>query len=219
MSCERGIQTDSPRSEPIRNVYRGDSSLVCRAFLVRPTYKAVGEIAKTVKGGGGDISLATVSKVLKTLQADLIVGRSPEGIRLIQGDKLLDLLAANYRPPVVTERYIGKVALDENALPQALAEAANRVGGSLMLTGAASTSRYAVLAREPVVNVYCTGSPQEVLSAVGAACEETQRFPNVEILRTVDRLPYFGSVEEGRPEVRLARTGVLRTDGGRQAAT
>ena len=57
-----------PRSEPIRNVYRAASSIVGRAFLVRPIYRAVGEIVATVREKGGGVSFATVSKVLKTLK-------------------------------------------------------------------------------------------------------------------------------------------------------
>jgi len=185
-----------PRSEPIRNVYRGDSSLVGRAFLIKPTYNAVGEIVTTVKRGGGDISFATVSKVLKTFEADLIVGRSAEGIRLLQADKLLDELAANYRPPKVVDRYVGKVALNESELIQALGRSEAR----LVLTGAASAARYSVLAREPIVAAYCTVAPKDVLSALGANFEETDRFPNVDLAFTRDGLPYFDSAtEDGVP--------------------
>jgi hypothetical protein len=79
-----------PRSELIRNVYRGESSLVGRVFLSQPTYRTVGEIVETIREKGGSISFATVSKVLKTLEADLIVGRSEREIKLLQADKLLD---------------------------------------------------------------------------------------------------------------------------------
>lgn len=35
-----------PQSAPIRNVYRGDSSLVARAFLSQPEYRAVSAVAQ-----------------------------------------------------------------------------------------------------------------------------------------------------------------------------
>jgi hypothetical protein len=188
-----------PRSEPIRNVYRGDSSLVGRSFLLRPTYGAVGQIVTTIKSSGADISFATVSKVLKTLEADLIVGRSQEqGIQLLQADKLLDELAANYRAPKVIERRIGKLTISsERELPQAVMEGARRIGANLILTGAASASRYSVLAREPIVAVYCNVSPTDVLAAVGGRFEETDRFPNVDLIHTEDRPPYFDAATEG----------------------
>lgn len=187
-----------PRSEPIRNVYRGDSSLVARAFLVRPIYRAVGEIVTTVQSAGGDISFPTVSKVLRTLEADLIVARTFGGIRLIQPDKLLQELADNYRPPKAAERYVGKVALPERDLPVAMAEASRQIGARFVLTGAASAARYAVFAREPVVAAYCEVSPAKLLAALDVPIEETDRFPNVDLVTTYDRRPYFDSaVEDG----------------------
>ncbi len=177
-------------------MYRGDSSLVSRAFLVKPTYGAVGEIISTVQSAGGDISFATVSKVLKTLEADLIVGRSSGEIRLLQPEKLLQELALNYRPPKVAERYIGKIALSERQLPEVLAAAAKRIGSRFVLTGAASASPYAVLAREPVVAAYCEASPTNLLDAIEARAEKTDRFPNVDLTTTYDGRPYFDSATD-----------------------
>lgn len=185
-----------PRSEPIRNVYRGDSSMAARVFLAKPIYRAVGEIVTTIREKGGHISFATVSKVLKTLEADLIVGRSSDVIKLLQADKLLDQLAASYRSPKVVERWFGKVNVSERELPKALAAAARRVGSRLLVTGAGSAPQYSVLGREPVVAVYCSAAPKDVLSAVGATFEETDRFPNVDLSYTSDAPPYFESANE-----------------------
>jgi hypothetical protein len=185
-----------PRSEPIRNVYRGDSSLIGRAFLAKPRYRAVGEIIKAIQARGGGISFATVSKVLKTLEADLIVDRSEGQIRLLQADKLLEQLAVNYRPPKVIERYVGKVDISERKLPKTLAEAAHRLGSRLVLTGAASATQYSVAAREPIVAAYCGVSPREVLASLGTRFEETDRFPNLDLTYTEDNPPYFESFEQ-----------------------
>jgi hypothetical protein len=183
-----------PRSEPIRNVYRGDSSLVGRAFMSQPTYNAVGKIVELIQIRGGTISFATVSKVLKTLEADLIVERKEREIKLIQPDKLLDELAANYRPPKVIERLIGKIAFEEREVPKALSEASDRISSQLLITGSASAGRYSVLAREPVVSAYCDAPPKELLFATGVQFEETDRFPNIDIIYTDDKLPFFEPV-------------------------
>ncbi|MGA2230384.1 MAG: hypothetical protein ABSH22_05750 [Tepidisphaeraceae bacterium] len=191
-----------PRSEPIRNVYRGDSSLVGRAFLARPRYDAVGEIVEFIKARSGRISFSTVSKVVKTLEADLIVDRSEGQIRLLQADKLLEQLGTNYCPPKISERSVGKVDIAEGELPKTLAEAARRIGARFVLTGAASAPRYSVAAREPVVAAYCSVSPQHVLSSLGARFEETDRFPNIDLLYTEDNPPYFEST--GQDGIRYA---------------
>jgi hypothetical protein len=180
-----------PRSEPIRNVYRGDSSYVGRAFLAKPIYQAVGEIVSTIQNKGGSVSFATVSKVLKTLEADLIVERSEGQIKLIQPEKLLEQLAENYRPPKAIERFVGKIAVEERELPRRLTDAAIRFGAELLITGSASAARYSVLAREPVVAAYCDAPPKELLTASGLSFEETNRFPNVDLTYTHDKLPFF----------------------------
>jgi hypothetical protein len=98
----------------------------------------------------------------------------------------------------VTERYVGKVALPERDLPVALAEASRRIGVRCVQTGAASAPRFAVLAREPVVAVYCEASLTKMLAALGVPFEETDRFPNVDLVTTYDGRPYFDSaVEDG----------------------
>jgi hypothetical protein len=180
-----------PQSAPIRNVYRGDSSLVARVFLARPIYRAVGDIAATIRELSGNVSLATVSKVVKVLEGDLIVGRKEGDIRLLQPEKLLDQLAANYRPPKTKERYVGKIALGERELERKLADAARSQGLRFVLTGTASTSNYAVLGREPVVAAYCDESPERLLSALGIRVEQTERFPNLDLTWTDEATVYF----------------------------
>jgi hypothetical protein len=186
-----GKPNQFPRSEPIRNVYRGDSSYVGRAFLAKPIYQAVGEIVTTIRDKGGSVSFATVSKVLKTLEADLIVERSDDQIKLIQPEKLLLQLAENYRPPKVIERFVGKINVEERDIPKILTDAAKRIGSELLITGSASAARYSVLAREPVVAVYCDAPPREVLKASTMQFEETDRFPNIDLTYTNDKLPFF----------------------------
>ena len=97
-----------PQSFPIKNVFRGSSSLVARVFLLRRVFGAVGEIRAEIERRGGAVALSTVSKVLARLEEELIVGRRSGEIRLLQQDKLLQALSENYRPPEVTRRFLGK---------------------------------------------------------------------------------------------------------------
>ena len=66
-------------SAPIKNIYQKNSSIVGRVFLARPRYPAVTEIQSEIRRRSFSIrpplSLATVSKVLKGLEEDLIVSR------------------------------------------------------------------------------------------------------------------------------------------------
>jgi len=179
-----------PQSRPIRNVYRGDSSIVARVFLLRPIYGGVGEIREEIRSRSSDIAFSTTSKVLKVLDADLIVGREAGVIRLLQPDKLLDQLAANYRPPKIQERWVGKCSLGPAELARALAATA-RAGCRLVLTGAASVNRYATMAREPVISVYCDDSSKRLIERLKLKVEPDARFPNLELLSTDEQNVYF----------------------------
>ena len=140
---------------------------------------------------GGKVTLPTVSKVVKALEDELIVGRADGAITLLQPDKLLDLLSANFRPPVEKARYVGKVNLSERELQTALADTARRIGARFALTGAASATKYAVMAREPVVTAYCDCPPEELLAALTQQAERTTRFPNLDLRWTRDASAYF----------------------------
>jgi hypothetical protein len=98
----------------IKNVFRGTSSLVPRVFLVKGDYASVQEARGEILERGGNLVLGTVSKVCKTLDALLLIkrwrekGSAAQELRLIQPDKLLDLLAANYVPPASGGTLSGK---------------------------------------------------------------------------------------------------------------
>ena len=132
-----------PQSFPIKNVFRGTSSLVARVFLLRSTYGAVGEIREEIEHRGGAVALSTVSKALARLEDELIVGRQSGKIRLLQPDKLLQRLVENYRPPEVTRRFLGKANVGPETLlmPQLGWTREKRV--ALVMTGVASARAYA----------------------------------------------------------------------------
>jgi len=95
----------------------------------------------------GGVAFSTVSKVLQRLQDDLVISRGEGAIRLIQADTLMEKLAANYEPPVVTERFRGKCDVPREELCRRLATAAVAKGGKLVLTGAGSVEKYAATSR------------------------------------------------------------------------
>lgn len=180
-----------PQSATIRNVFRGDSSLVARAFFLRNQYRSLREIETAIQANDGAVTLSTISKVLKTLQDELIVARKDNSIQLIQADKLLEELAANYRPPKAMSRWIGRIELPENEIQVALAKSAIKAGSRFILTGAASAGQYAVQAREPVVAAYCSCPPEDLLAAIPAPAVQTDRFPNVDLTETIETPVYF----------------------------
>ena len=170
-----------PQSFPIKNVFRGTSSLVARVFLRRPTYGGVGEIQEEIERLGGTVTLSTVSKVLARLEEELIVGRlsresrgnwvksgpvaiegegarvHPSGeIRLLQAEKLLQRLVENYRPPEVRRRFVGKCTTNPEILLTGPTALAAEDGTSIAVTGTSSARLYAAMALEETMSVYCS---------------------------------------------------------------
>jgi DNA-binding transcriptional ArsR family regulator len=162
------------------------NSLVARAFLIQPRFRKVKDIAELLEQRGEGVALSTVSKALKRLEEDLVVTRGDQ-IRLAQGDTILDRLVANYEPPSVESRFVGKAALEAGEMAQLLATAAAGLRGKVAVTGEASAEQYATMAREPLLSVYTTLSPSSLLDASGIKAKETQRFANLEIIQTSDR--------------------------------
>jgi hypothetical protein len=184
------------RSEAeIKNVFRGESSLVARAFLTAPKYASVQDARKEIERLGGSVALSTVSKVCKSLESMLVVERQrgkgsvARKLRLLQAEKLLDLLAENYTAPAVTRSIRGKTRLSPEALGDTVSRA-KKPAVRVVQTGLGSVGSYAVMAKEPVQYYYCTDL-EATLAALSDDFEPTERFSNVELSETRDDTVYF----------------------------
>jgi hypothetical protein len=109
---------------------------------------------------------------------------------LIQPEKLLELLAGNYAPPVINQRLTAKTALTPDQFCCRLMECARDAGAKAAMTGSSSAGNYAVMAREPVQSFYCSNL-ESLSKRLGPDLEATSRFPNVELLETDEDLVYF----------------------------
>jgi hypothetical protein len=98
-----GMPNAYPSSQYIKSIYTGRSSLVCRILLLCREFGTVTAVRDEIRNRGGEISLSTVSKVLKSLENELVVGRE-RGVRLLQPDRLLDRLVRNFQEPEVGRR-------------------------------------------------------------------------------------------------------------------
>ena len=123
------------------------------------------------------------------IQAERKAGTAARRLRLLQPDKLLDLLATNYVPPAVSTTLRGKTKLSPEAFREALAALGNE-GAKVVQTGFGSVDSYAVMAREPVQYYYCSDL-RGVVQRLGDAFEPTDRFANVALSETTDEIVYF----------------------------
>lgn len=184
-------------SSPIKNIYRKNSSMVGRVFLLRSSYENVQDILLEInqrnllvaKWDKNPMSFPTVSKALKALEEDLIVGRN-DNIRLLQPDKLLEQLSSNYQPPNVRERVRLKV---EQGVVEMLRRLSQKESLPVIATGTSSVSRYAVMQRGDMFSIY---SPRIETLLDNLPGSRTDRFPNLELIETEDETVFFDAREE-----------------------
>lgn len=191
-----GKKNKFPESGPIKNAYRGDASLVARALVRRGEFPTVTKIRDYIRDQGGHIAMSTVSKALQRLEDDLIIGREKRQIRLLQDDKLLEKLVANYVPPTISRKFVGKVLKPIEDLVQ-IAKQDNLL---FIATGRASVGNYAVQARGDRFAYYCSDIAV-FYNRSPSVIEETDLFPNMELYETQSQLVYFdpGRIEDGFP--------------------
>ena len=197
-----GQRNQFPSSAPIKSIYRRKSSLVGRVFLARSRYQRIGDVVaeinrRSMLGSLQEraITFATVSKVLRALENDLIVGREGSSLRLLQADKLLEKLSMNYMPPRMT-------GIINWSIPQAKSDASSVMGVlsqafrnplPAVVTGTSSVSKYAVMQREDTISIYCP-DPESWLTNVPGS--RTDRFPTISVIRTDDLSVYFDARKE-----------------------
>lgn len=196
-----GRKNRFPSSALIKNIYRKNSSMVGRVFLLCAGYQTVQEIRTKInqrnllvnRYAKKPMSLSTVSKALKTLQGDLIVTRE-KTIRLIQPDKLLEKLRENYDPPAVKERVSLKVSEENGEVWKLLSKQSQALDLPLMASGTSSVARYALMQRGDLLSVYC---PKVKVLLEGLSGSQSDRFPNIELIETEDEAVYFDARQEG----------------------
>ena len=181
-----------PASRGIANVYQGATSLVARVFLTRPSYDSVQEVMDEVTGRGGQVSLGTVSKALKSLEEDLVIRRQGRASALLQADELLDRLASVFKPPRAGPRKTYRWRGPSEELGRRLHD----WRGELVLTGGASVERYGVMPREKAIQCYCPAI-ETIEQGLGSELEESLRFPDLELIETRDPTVFFDSRDGG----------------------
>jgi len=92
-----GKKNRFPDTAPIKKIFQGTSSLVSRALLLKPRgFSSLYEIVDFINARNSNITLSTVSKVLKSLDEELLINRSKSLISVIDREKLLQRLAEAY---------------------------------------------------------------------------------------------------------------------------
>ena len=92
-----GQRNRFPDTAPIKKIFQGTSSLVSRALLLKPEgFSSLYEVVDFINERNANITLSTVSKVLKSLEEELLVNRSGSLISVTDMEKLLTRLTEGY---------------------------------------------------------------------------------------------------------------------------
>ena len=86
-----------PDTAPIKKIFQGTSSLVSRALLLQPEgFSSLYDIVNFINNRNAKITLSTVSKVLKSLEEDLLITKTKKLIYVTNAERLLERLAVSY---------------------------------------------------------------------------------------------------------------------------
>jgi len=92
-----GQRNRFPDTAPIKKIFQGTSSLVSRALLLKPEgFSSLYEVVDFINERNANITLSTVSKVLKSLEEELLINRSGPLISVTSQEKLLTRLTEGY---------------------------------------------------------------------------------------------------------------------------
>lgn len=196
-----GARNRFSSSARIKNIYRRNSSMVARVFLAHPVYDTVQEIGTEInqrnmlvqRWDKKTMSLSTVSKALSTLEQDLIVERKDK-IRLLQPDKLLEKLSANYEPPKIKNRVCIRIVETLDTINKLILKQSQELELPVVSTGTSAVTQFAVMQRGEMLSVYCPRL-EALLDRLHG--NQSDRFPNLELIETEDETAYFDSKRVG----------------------
>lgn len=175
--------------------------MVARVFLASPVYETVQDIRSEVNRRNmlvnyrnkKDMSLSTVSKALNTLVQDLMVDRR-DRIRLLQADKLLEKLSANYETPRIKNRVRIRLLASPDTIGQLIFRESRELDLPMVFTGGSSVTQFAVMQKGEMLSAYCPRLDTLMERLDG---DESDRFPNLELIETDDETVYFDCREDG----------------------
>ena len=179
-----------PESAPIKKVFSGNSSQVGRLLLCKNRiFSSVNEVFEAIKSAGTSLSLSTISKVLSSLEEELIIEKSTEKsanrIALIQPEKLLDRLQSGYVPPKPLVTLKLKIP---GSSEQVIEKLATELSGTIwMFSGESSASQYTMTTAPSILRAYAF----QAGDLSGYRQYEDNRFFNVILESTTEPYIYF----------------------------
>ena len=184
-------------SQPIRNIFRGTSSLLCRSFLLCPTFPTLTELqiftrTRFLEHSGivsEHLTKGTVSKVVRSLEEENIIVRGQDGVKLASAHRLLDRLRGSYSRSS-GKRIEGTTSLSSAAIWERLRASEGRY----IATGDGSAGRYGLLSGSQKLALYV-----ENIEQVSSRLDITpsRMFPNITLIEEDSDVVYFDARLDG----------------------
>jgi len=188
-------------SRPLQNPYQGDSSILTRCFLLRPTFEslrnlrefALARIVDRIDEPSEPLQLGTASKVVQALADDVIVVKGRDTIQLVDGARLISNMERRYRR-LPTRTLVGRTPFKPDEVWTRLSEWSREEGGRYVATGSGSATHYGVLFAGDRQSIYV-----DDLERVRNLLEVRPgpAFANVELVEDRKRLVYFDARGDG----------------------
>lgn len=186
-------------SRPIKNIFRGNSSIFARCFVLRPGFEsltALREFARrrpgVADGAGAEagLTLGTASKVVRALEEHFLVRREGKALHVLDAEELMGALLAEYRPQA-GRRVAGNAA----NLPILFErDPCGRARFRSVITGLGSASHYGILSAPDMLSVYV--ADLDAAAAV-VGLQETRVFPKLELIEERAEAVYFDARPAG----------------------
>jgi len=92
-----GNKNKFPDTAPIKKIFQGTSSLISRALLLKPEgFRSQYKLVDFINSRNANITAGTVSRVLKSLEDELLIRKTKSLISVIDAAKLLKRLTEGY---------------------------------------------------------------------------------------------------------------------------
>ena len=183
-------------SQPIKNIYRGTSSIFARCFLLQSEFSSITQLrafalkhlaANVEENRVGVLTQSTASKVVQALDQELIVAKEAQRLRLVNAQALLTRLQLNYRSPEGA-RLTGKTTLSPAEIWRRIKRNEDVKPLRAVATGLSSAERYGVLSGGDKLALYVSSLD---LAAERLEIKPTRVFPNIELIEDKNDLVYF----------------------------
>jgi len=189
-----GRPNQFPDSSAIKNVFQGTASLVARTLLLqRCGFGSLAEVVDFVGQRGGTVALSTVSKVLRSLEEDLLISKTGSCIHVLDRDQLLDRLATGYASSSWRARAtVRRFVLDD--APSILRQLGLSTESPYVCCGF-SAAQLKGLAVDEQISLYVGDMMRfgERIGRIGPALQPDEEFGNLRVIETRSRLPWFNS--------------------------